>query len=209
MPGLEYLIPFLAATAAFAYLPGPAMLYTAAQTIARGRAAGFWAAFGIHLGCYVHVAAAAFGLSAVFELVPVAYVALKLAGAAYLVYLGVGLIVQRRRLTGAAAPSRTRRNALVQSVLVEVLNPKVAIFFIAFLPQFVDPSAALPLWAQFLILGTMVNIAFSSADIVVVVFASTVMARARRSGMLERLARKLAGTLLVGLGARLALDRGT
>lgn len=155
------------------------------------------------------MAAAAFGLSAVFELVPAAYVALKLAGAAYLIYLGVGLIVQRRRLSGATLPPRTRRNALVQSILVELLNPKVAIFFIAFLPQFVDPSAALPLWAQFLILGTVVNLAFSSADIVVVVFASTVMARARRSGVLEHLTRKLAGTLLVGLGARLALDRGT
>ena len=207
MPGLEYLIPFLAATLAFAYLPGPAMLYTAAQTIARGRAAGFWAVLGIHLGCYAHVAGAAFGLSAIFQLVPAAYLALKLAGAAYLIYLGIGLIVQRRRPTGDVPPPRARRSALLQSMLVEILNPKVAIFFIAFLPQFVDPTATFPLWAQFLILGTVVNLAFSSADVVVVLFASTVMARARRSGVWERVARMVGGTLLVGLGARLAAER--
>ena len=135
--------------------------------------------------------------------------ALKLAGAAYLIYLGITLIVQRRPPAGDVPPSRTRRNALVQSVLVEVLNPKVAIFFIAFLPQFVDPAAAFPLWAQFLILGTVVNFTFSSADVVVVLFASTVMARARRSGRFERVARMVGGSLLVGLGARLAVDRGT
>ena len=149
MPGLDLLLAFAAATAVFAYFPGPALLYTAAQTLARGRRAGLMAALGIHLGCYAHVFAAAFGLSAVFRHVPELYAALKIVGALYLVVLGIGML--RSRGTGAAeaaAPApKTARRAFLESVLVELLNPKVAIFFIAFLPQFVDPSASLPISA--------------------------------------------------------------
>ena len=99
------------------------------------------------------------------------------------------------------------RRAFVESIVVELLNPKVAIFFIAFLPQFVDPAASLPIWAQFLILGTIVNLAFSSADVVTVFAASTVMRRLRGDGAGRRLIRLAGGSILVGLGARLALDR--
>jgi len=208
MPAIDYLLPFIAATAVFAYMPGPAMLYTAAQTLARGRAAGFMAALGIHIGGYVHVLAATLGLSAALRYVPELYLAVKLAGAAYLVWLGIRIMLQKRET--AALPqigAKSAKRALIESMIVEVLNPKVAMFFIAFLPQFVDPAAALPIWAQFLILGTIVNLAFSSADIMVVVLASQIVRRARSSGLGERIARLLGGTLLIGLGARMALAR--
>nr|MEC9419161.1 LysE family transporter [Pseudomonadota bacterium] len=91
----ETLLAFVAATALFAYMPGPALLYTAAQTIARGQRAGFMAAAGIHLGCYVHVFAAAFGLSAIFSVVPTLYFALKLVGGLYLIFLGIQMIRTR------------------------------------------------------------------------------------------------------------------
>lgn len=208
MPSFELLLAFAAATAVFAYMPGPGMLYTAAQTLARGRRAGVMAAAGIHLGGYVHVVAAAFGLSAVFRLVPEAYLVVKILGAIYLVWLGIGII--RRRMDGAHAPgvqAKSAHRAFFESVTVEVLNPKTALFFLAFLPQFVDPAAALPVWIQFLILGTVVNLAFSSADLVCIVLASTLVTRLRNGGWGERIARWTGGSLLIGLGLRLALVR--
>jgi len=210
MPSFDLLLGFAVATLLFAYFPGPALLYTAAQTIARGRSAGLMAALGIHIGCYAHVAAAAFGLSAVFRHVPEAYFALKLAGALYLVWLGIDMLRSRKVSADpiAIAPKSARR-AFTESILVELLNPKVAIFFLAFLPQFVDPAASFPVWLQFLILGTIVNLAFSSADIVTVFAASTVirLLKGRGNGIGGKLLRYGGGTTLIGLGARLALDR--
>lgn len=209
MPPFETLIAFAVATALYAFLPGPALLYTAAQTLARGRRAGFMAAFGIHIGCYAHVAGAALGLSAIFTHVPEAYLALKIAGAVYLIWLGIGMICRRdaAEAGGPAIASRSPWRAFADSVVVELLNPKVAIFFIAFLPQFVDPSASLPLWAQFLILGTIVNFAFSSADVLTILAASAVMGRVRRSGAAGRWMRYVAGSVLVGLGLKLAVTK--
>ena len=208
MLSTETFLAFLAATALFAYMPGPALLYTAAQTISRGQRAGFMAAMGIHIGCYAHVFAAAFGLSAIFNAVPTLYFALKLLGGLYLVYLGVQMI--RTRVAAGPvpiSPEKSTRRAFVDSVLVEILNPKVAIFFIAFLPQFVSPEAGLPIWLQFLILGTIVNFAFTSADIVTVLFASEVKRRLTRTSKFQDLTRWIGGTLLVGLGLKLATDR--
>lgn len=204
----ESLLAFAAATVLFAYMPGPALLYTAAQTIARGRRAGLMAAAGIHLGCYVHVLAATFGLSAVFTAVPTLYFGLKLAGGAYLVFLGIQMV--RTRIAAGPMPDLPRksaRRAFADSILVEILNPKVAIFFIAFLPQFVSPGGTLPIWAQFLLLGTIVNFAFTSADLVTVVFASEVKKRLTQASRFQDLTRWLGGSLLVGLGLKLATDR--
>lgn len=208
MPSLDLLLAFAAATAVFAYFPGPALLYTAAQTLARGRRAGFMAAFGIHLGCYAHVFAAAFGLSAVFRHVPELYAAMKILGAIYLVWLGIDMMRRRAAAAdaGIVAPKSARR-AFAESIVVELLNPKVAIFFIAFLPQFVDPAASLPIWAQFLILGTIVNFAFSSADVITVFAASTAVGKLRGDGVGRKFIRLAGGSILIGLGARLALDR--
>ena len=164
------------------------------------------AALGIHAGGYVHVMAAALGLSAIFRHVPEAYLAVKIAGALYLIWLGIRLVAVTPVAT--AAPRlvrRTARQAFFQSVAVEVLNPKAALFFIAFLPQFVDPGAALPVGIQLLVLGTVVNLAFSSADLVVVVLAGKAASAVRSSGLGLRIARALGGSILVGLGARLAL----
>jgi threonine/homoserine/homoserine lactone efflux protein len=209
MASWETLAAFAVLTLAVAYFPGPALLYTAAQTIAHGRRAGFMAMLGIHLGCYVHVAAAAFGLSAVFKHVPELYVAVKLAGALYLVWLGIGMI--RSKLGGeevVVSRPKTVKRALRDSFIVEILNPKVALFFIALLPQFVDPAASLPVWAQFLILGTIVNFAFSSADFVTVLGASAVIQTMKKTKAGFAFGRWLGGSLMIGLGVKLATDRG-
>lgn len=210
MPSTELFIAFLATTAIFAYIPGPAMLYAAAQTIARGRGAGLMASLGIHLGCYVHVIAAAAGLSVLFHAVPMLYMAVKFAGAAYLIWLGISLLRAKTPGDDVALPGlepKSGRRAFVESISVEVLNPKTAIFFMAFLPQFIDASAAFPVWLQFVILGTIVNLMFSSADIVCVVLAGAVITRLRRSSHARRLMQRAGGAILVGLGAHLAFQK--
>lgn len=209
MASWETLLAFASLTLLVAYFPGPALLYTAAQTITHGRRAGFMAMLGIHLGCYLHVFAAAFGLSAVFKHVPELYMAVKFAGALYLVWLGIGMIRSRLSSTEVTvAPAKTVRRALIDSFIVEVLNPKVALFFIALLPQFVDPAGSLPVWAQLLILGTIVNFAFSSADLVTVLGASVVMRHMKRSKAGFGLGRWLGGSMMIGLGVKLATDKG-
>ncbi|WP_067339561.1 LysE family translocator [Stappia indica] len=210
MPPTDILLAFFVTTAIFAYMPGPAMLYATAQTLARGRTAGLMAALGIHLGGYAHVAAAAAGLSVLFHAVPPLYLAVKVAGALYLVWLGWSLIRSAGstlKAETASSATASARKAFFESITVEVLNPKTAIFFLAFLPQFVDPAAGLPVWAQFLVLGTAVNLMFSSADLVCVIFAAGLRARLARSGRAQKLARRIGGTILIGLGANLALQR--
>lgn len=201
----------MVATLTFAYMPGPALLYTAAQTLVRGRRAGLLAALGIHVGGYAHVLAAVAGIAAVLALVPTLYLVLKLAGATWLVWLGLQMIrsappeAERLAVQPAPTPSRSARRAFLESVVVELLNPKVAIFFLAFLPQFVDPAAALPIWLQLLVLGTIVNVTFSSADLVCVFFASKAARHLRRSDRAARAVRWIGGSILMGLGLRLAL----
>ena len=208
VPALDLLLPFLAATLVFALIPGPAILYTAAQTLARGRSGGLMAALGIHIGGYAHVAAAALGLSAVFRHVPELYLAVKIAGALYLIWLGIGVL--RQRIDLAALPTvrgRSLRRAFAESDLVQVLNPKVALFYIAFLPQFVDPAAAWPVALQFLALGVIVNLAFLLADGATALLTSAVLSGLQRSALAMRAVRLLGGSILIGLGARLALSR--
>ena len=221
MPSADHLLAFAAATLLFAYMPGPAVLYTIAQTLARGRRAGLMTALGIHVGGYVHVIAAALGLSAVFHAVPVLYTVLKIAGALYLTWLGIGLLWRALRPARPPAPdgdgihaparavtgSRTARRAFLDAIVIEILNPKAALFFLAFLPQFTDPSASLPLWAQLGILGAIVNFSFTSADVVYAIVAGSIHTRLSRSTRAQRLIQGAGGALLIGLGARLALQK--
>lgn len=214
MPSFDVLVAFALATAVFAYMPGPAMLYAAAQTIAGGRRAGWLAALGIHAGGYAHVIAAALGLAVLFDAVPVLYAGVKLAGAAYLLWLGLRMIFGRdaahpssSAVVAASAGSKSARRAFWESALVEVLNPKTAIFYVAFLPQFTEPGTAPPIWGQLLVLGTAVNVMFSSADIVCVVLADRVTSTLRKSAAAGRVVRRIGGSILVGLGLNLGLSR--
>lgn len=210
MPSTDMLIAFFITTAVFAFIPGPAMLYVAARTLAADRRAGLMATLGIHIGCYVHVVAAAAGLSIIFHVVPTLYAVVKLAGAAYLIYLGVRMFRAARTMAvaGAATPAvKPAGHAFVESALVEVLNPKTAIFFLAFLPQFIDAAASFPVWLQFVILGTVVNIMFTIADIACVIAASTITRRLARVSSLQRILQRAGGAVLVGLGLHVAFQR--
>ena len=209
MPSPDLLLAFVIATSIFAYMPGPSTLYAAAQTIARGQRAGWFAALGIHVGGYVHVIAAAAGLAFLFETVPLVYLALKLAGAAYLVWLGVKMFQAEysAEMEAAGTTRKSTRRAFWESVSVEVLNPKTAVFYLAFLPQFADVNGAYAIWIQLLILGTIVNIMFSSADALCVMLADRVTRMFRSSAAASHIAQRLGGGILVALGLHLAFDR--
>lgn len=205
MPGLDLLIAFAAATAVFAAMPGPAILYVAAQTVARGARAGWMAVLGVHIGGYAHVVAAALGLAVLFEAVPTLHGGLKLVGATYLIWLGVSL--WRRPTKGGGAAMASGLPTFRQSMVIELLNPKTALFYLAFLPQFADPTGGLPVTLQLAILGTVVNVAFSSADAVAVIGADRITRALRGSATAALWMRRLGGGALVGLGLHLALDR--
>lgn len=197
---------FLAATLALNLTPGPDMLYVITRSATEGRAAGVVSALGIATGCVVHTLAVALGVSGLLAAVPIAYDMLRYLGAAYLVYLGV------RRLMGsatahAAAPTQHAGLWRVyrQGVVTNVLNPKVALFFLAFLPQFVDRSASgvsLALAA----LGTLFNVSGTIVNVLVALAASGA-ARWTRRPALATWAGRVSGGVFVGLGLRLAWKR--
>ncbi len=213
MPPYELLLPFFVATAVFACVPGPGMLYAAAQTVARGRRAGWLSAFGFHVAGYAHIAAAAFGLAVVLETVPVLYAVVKFAGAAYLIWLGVKLFAAREPRAASAVQVETMSchrpiwRAFWQSITVEVLNPKTALFCLAFLPQFTDTTATLPVWAQILVLGTIVNLTFSLTDVACVLLAAKMTNLLTTSRAANRLAHRIGGGILIGLGINLAASK--
>ena len=207
MPSAEHLLAFLTATLVFAVFPGPAILYAVAQTMSRGRRGGFLAALGLALGGLVHVVAAAAGLSVIFAHSPDLFMIVKLAGAGYLIWLGIQMIRNRSLGQMPSLAAKSTRRVFAESVVVELLNPKTALFFIAFLPQFVDGSAVLPVWLQFLFLGLFVNFCFFAADVVAILLADRILERLKRSARAVRLVRLAGGSMLVGLGAHLAVSR--
>ncbi len=208
MASWDLLTSFAIATFLFGYMPGPAIVYTAAQTLAFGRRGGLMAALGLHFGGYIHVIASALGLAVILTLVPTLFLAIKIAGACYLIWLGISII--RSGATSAELPDVDKRDAkwaFLHSMLVEILNPKTALFYVAFLPQFVDPAAAFPAWIQFLILGTIVNLSFSSADIVTVMTTGEIIKRLKRSGSAQKIVKWIGGSVLVVLGLNLAASK--
>jgi threonine/homoserine/homoserine lactone efflux protein len=209
MPSTELLLAFFTAAAIFAFIPGPGILYAAAQAMAGGRSVGLMGILGLALGGYMHVIAAAAGLSFVFHAVPPVYTAVKLFGAAYLVWLGIARI--RTKAAGTegtpVVARKTGKRAFVDGVTVEMLNPKTAMFFVAFLPQFTDPAASLPVWAQFIVLGSIVNVMFALADVVAVLLADSVLTRVGRASRFQRAVQRVSGSILVALGLRLALQK--
>jgi threonine/homoserine/homoserine lactone efflux protein len=203
---LATLALFFAAALAIAISPGPGIFYVAARTLAGGRSEGLASSFGTGLGGLVHVAAGAVGVSALVMASAEAFTMLKLAGAAYLVWIGIKAIREARLPFEAKAVTTGAARAFREGIVVEALNPKTAAFFLAFLPQFVDPSAG-PVWLQFLVLG-LISVALNTAvDVVVAVLASRARSIAvGRPAMLRRL-RMAAGGLIAALGLALLFAR--
>lgn len=211
----EIYIPFLVATVLFAFLPGPAMLYVAVQTLTGSRQIGLLSVLGVHIGAYVHVIAAAAGLSILLHTVPAFYMGIKTIGAIYLIWLGIRMLWHKRSVESQSVPNVVRSSQALKSakrilcdgVFVEVFNPKTALFFLAFLPQFIQVSETVPNWVQFLILGAVVNMIFSLADVIAVLLAGGVVKVFSRFSKTQRWMQRLGAGVFVGLGVHLALQQ--
>jgi len=197
---------FLGAATLLAIAPGPGMLYVLARTLAGGRREGALSSLGTFLGGLVHVIAAATGLSLVLATSATAFALVKYVGAAYLAYLGVRMILSARSDNEIALslPS-TRRNPFWQGIATEVLNPKTALFFLAFIPQFVSRDHGSVL-LQFLLLGTIAVTLNTTSDLMVTLLAAPIGARLRSSSKLRKRQRAVTGLTLIGLGAYVAFS---
>lgn len=201
MPDLTTLALFAAATLALLLVPGPAVLYIVTRSVAQGRGAGMVSVLGIHLGSVVHVAAAALGVSALLAASATAFTLVKYLGAAYLVWLGVRKLMSRPDGAEAAgAPVVSRSRMFWEGFVVNVLNPKTAIFFLAFLPQFTDPSRG-PIAPQILLLGAIWIALGMASDGAFALLASAMAGRLRRSARARRRLDVTSGLVYIGLGA--------
>jgi threonine/homoserine/homoserine lactone efflux protein len=186
--------------------PGPDMLYVLARATGQGRAAGLASALGIGAGCFFHIFAVAFGLAGLLRTVPVAYNAVRFAGAAYLIYLGIRTLLARRTGSGAVAvkPASLSR-IFLQGVITNVLNPKVALFFLAFLPQFISPNGSA--FAQTVKLGLIFDFSGTIVNVTVALAASSIGDALRNRIGGARVFRWLTGGVFIGLGLRLAIAK--
>lgn len=191
--------------------PGPDMIYVASRTIGQGRSAGVVSAFGIAAGSLVHMTAAAFGLSALFAYSDLAYQVVKYAGAGYLVFLGVRMLFRSGPTSILSDSVRRAHDRLShvfwQGALTNLLNPKVALFFISFLPQFVDPSRG-TVAPQILLLGLVFNITGTTVNVAVAYLVGVGAGWLQRSPRFVRWQRRITGSVLIGLGVRLAIPEG-
>ena len=209
MPDRASLALFVVAALALLLVPGPAVLYIVARSIHQGRRAGLASVLGIHVGTLVHIAAATVGLSALIVSSAVAFTAVKIAGAVYLVGLGLWTLLSRSPETEIALGGERRlRRIFAQGIVVNVLNPKTALFFLAFLPQFVDPNAAHPA-LQIAFLGLVFVALGLVTDSLWALAAGTAGGVLRRSRRFTRVQRYVTGTVYVGLGVATALAGGS
>ena len=199
-------IPFLLAALVLAITPGPGIAYVVARTVAGGRTEGLASCLGTGLGGLLHVMAAALGLSIMVAQSAAAFTVVKYLGAAYLIYLGIRLL--RREASGVALPAvraMGARRALLEGVLVEALNVKTALFFLAFLPQFTSPAA--PLVPQLVLLGAICVGLNTLVDVVAVFAADRLIRSDTTRAARARLLNRASGVTLIGLGSILALAR--
>jgi threonine/homoserine/homoserine lactone efflux protein len=208
MPINTHLLILFLATSSVAFLaPGPDMLYVLGAGMRGGRRAGLLATAGVATSEAVHVALAAAGLSALLAAAPTAFTAMRLAGAAYLIYLGIQMIRHRRdRLDPASAAPVSGRRTWLRGLLTNLVNPKMVTFTVAFLPQFVDPALG-RVWLQFAILGTMIVAMEFAIDGTVAIFAGRIGAWLARRESARRRIDAATGGLFIGLGIRLAAER--
>jgi threonine/homoserine/homoserine lactone efflux protein len=205
------LLLFLTAAVLLAVAPGPGMLYVLARTLAGGRREGVLSALGTFFGGMVHVLAAALGVSVILARSATAFATLKYAGAGYLCFLGVKMILHAARREESirldeadVAVGLVARHPLRQGIATEVLNPKTALFFLSFIPQFVNRGAGGVVF-QFVLLGTASVFLNTSADLLVILLAGPLGEKIRSSAVFRRRQRTATGAVMIGLGAYLAI----
>lgn len=196
---------FFMAALVLAALPGPGLLYVLARSLGGGRRDGVRSSLGTFVGGMFHVFASAAGLSALILASSVAFSVVKYAGAAYLIYLGVRTLLSRERLELEVGAAR-QRQAFTQGIITEMLNPKTALFFLAFIPQFVRAEAGNVFW-PFVLLGTTSVVLNTLADLLVAVFAGPLGSRLRLSARFQKGQRLASGGAMIALGTYAAVER--
>ncbi len=208
MPDLSTLALFMAAALALNLTPGPDMLFCFASGVGRGRWAGAVAALGIGAGCLVHLLAAAVGLAGLLAASPALLDAVRLAGAAYLAWIAWKTFrAPPLGLDAEAPPGGGLQRVFLQGLVTNVLNPKVALFFLAFLPQFVTPEAG-SVTLQVLVLGTLMNVSGTLVNLAVGLGAGGLGGWLARNPRVARVQQWVTGAIFLGLAARLALTGG-
>jgi threonine/homoserine/homoserine lactone efflux protein len=195
---------FLSAALLLAIAPGPGMLYVLTRSLKGGKKVGMASSFGTALGGMGHVIAAAFGLSAILAQSAHAFLFVKFIGAAYLIYLGIRTLLSSDAVMLDIVDEGKAQSPFLQGVLTEVLNPKTALFFLAFIPQFVDHAA--PMLPQFILLGAISVALNTSADLVMVLAAAPLALRLKTSILWRRRQRQASGAALIGLGSYVAVS---
>ena len=207
MFGIHDLGLFVISGILFNLAPGPDVLYVVSRSVSHGPRAGMVAALGIGTGCFVHIGAAAIGLSALLAASATAFTVIKLVGAAYLVYSGIMMIASfKRKAAPAAAPRPTAktRSLFVQGFFTNALNPKVALFFLAFLPQFIDPATPEKAWA-FACLGLILNTTGTLCNMLLAWITARMAGGLTRQSRLQAIFGRSVGALFILLGIKLAL----
>jgi threonine/homoserine/homoserine lactone efflux protein len=196
MPSTHAFAVFIPAALVLLAIPGPAVLYIVATSVDGGRRNGLVSVAGIHLGSLVHIAAAVAGLSALIVSSAIAFSAVKYVGAAYLVYVGIRKLLGKDEPVATERPPKSARRVFGQGVVVNVLNPKTALFFLAFMPQFVDPDQ--PVWTQTIVLGLCWVALGVLSDGAYALAGGTIGGVLRRR---RKAVRYASGATFVGLGA--------
>jgi threonine/homoserine/homoserine lactone efflux protein len=206
VPDASTFLLFAAAALAFLAIPGPSVFYIVTRSLVQGRRAGVTSMLGVQAGGLVHVVAAALGVSALIASSAEAFTLVKYAGAAYLVLLGVRKLLARDDEEAELEPAgpSSSRHLFLHGVVVNVLNPKTALFFLAFLPQFVDPSAG-PVAAQMLVLGTLLVGLGMLSDGTYALLAAGAGRRLRSAAATRRVLERVSGGVFVGMGVVAAL----
>jgi threonine/homoserine/homoserine lactone efflux protein len=209
LPTHSSLLLFVSAALVLLVIPGPAVFYVTSRSIGHGRSAGLVSALGIGVGTLFHVAAAALGLSALLISSAIAFSAVKYLGAAYLIFLGIQKIVREDSITSSEQSARIQLSRIFgQGIVVNVLNPKTALFFFAFLPQFVDVSRG-KVAGQILFLGLLFAVMGVLSDSVWALFAGTVAQVLRGNPRWMRTQRYVSGGMLISLGLATAFAGST
>ena len=202
------LILFMLAAVLLLVTPGPAVIYIVARSLSQGTASGLVATLGVHVGTLVHIVAAAYGTSSLLMTSTTAFNIVKYLGAAYLIYLGIRSFLVKTEAASASTEAPERKALLAifrESILVNVLNPKTALFFFAFLPQFVDPAGGSSVASQIIALGLIFIAIGILSDGLYAVFAGVLGDRLKLAG--NRYGKYITGTVFTGLGIATAFAR--
>ncbi|MEY3166981.1 MAG: hypothetical protein RLZZ343_784, partial [Actinomycetota bacterium] len=199
MPDLQSIIAFAIASVALLLIPGPAVIYVLNRSVSDGREVGLAAVAGLELGNFVHVIAATVGLSAILATSATAFNIVKLLGASYLIFVGIRTLLRQPQQIASDSTSVSLRRSFTQGIIVNTLNPKVALFFLSYLPQFIDADKGAA-WSQALVLGSTFVFIGCLTDGMYALTASALRGVLLKGRTLPFVQRYVAGTVFIALG---------